>query len=308
LRRESGARTISRMKLRVPFYLVDVFAERPLTGNPLAVVADAEPLAEDVMRLVAREFNQSKTTFILPARRTGATWRLRSFTPTGDEVVGAGHNALGAWWWLATAGRVDLDADGGASVAQEIGDRVLPVEVLGRDGRPDAIAMEQAPPEFLGTVGDRHELAAALDLRAADLAGDAQVVSTGAAHLMVPVRNRGVVERAAPDAPRLRAALAAVGGQGCYVYCLDPVSPAAIAHARFFNPTVGIWEDPATGSAAGPLVSRLVAEGVASPGTPVLVEQGHTLGRPSRIRVEVDGDRVRIGGAGIVVAEGTLTL
>jgi trans-2,3-dihydro-3-hydroxyanthranilate isomerase len=133
-------------------------------------------------------------------------------------------------------------------------------------------------------------------------------VSTGAAHLMVPVRNRCVVERAAPDAVRLRAALAGVGGQGCYVYCLDPVSPAAIAHARFFNPTVGIWEDPATGSAAGPLVSRLVAEGVASPGTPVLVEQGHTLGRPSRIRVEVDGDRVRIGGAGIVVAEGTLTV
>ncbi len=292
----------------VPFYFVDVFAEEPLTGNPLAVVADAESLPEEVMRLVAREFNQSETTFVLPARREGATWRLRSFTPTGDEVVGAGHNALGAWWWLAGAGRVELDGDGGAVVAQEIGDRVLPVEVIGRDGTPVAIAMQQAPPEFLAIVEDHGELAAALGLERADLAGDAQVVSTGAAHLLVPVRDRSVVERATPDAARLRAALAGAGGQGCYVYCLDPVSPAAIAHARFFNPTVGIWEDPATGSAAGPLVSRLVAEGIAPSGTPVLVEQGYAMGRPSHIRVEVDGDRVRISGAGVVVAEGTLTV
>ena len=292
----------------VPFYLVDVFAERPLTGNPLAVVADAESLSEDVMRLVAREFNQSETTFILPPRRKGATWRLRSFTPPGDEVVGAGHNALGAWWWLATAGRVELDGEGRAAVAQEIGDRVLPVEVLGRNGKPDAIAMEQAPPQFLGIVEDPGELAAALGLERADLAGEAQVVSTGAAHLMVPLRDREVIARATPDSARLRAALADVGGQGCYVYSLDPVSPEAIAHTRFFNPTVGIWEDPATGSAAGPLVSRLVAEGIAPSGTPLLVEQGHAMGRPSRIRVEVDRDRVQIAGAAIVIAEGTLTL
>ena len=296
------------MPTSVPFYLVDVFAAVPLTGNPLAVVDDAEPLSEDVMRLVAREFNQSETTFVLPPTRDGATWRLRSFTPTGDEVVGAGHNALGAWWWLASAGKVELDGDGGAAVAQELGDRVLPVEVIGRDGSPEAIAMEQAPPQFLATVADLDELAASLGLERADLAGDAQVVSTGAAHLMVPVRDRGVVERVRADAPRLKAALAAVGGQGCYVYCLDPVDPAATAHARFFNPTVGIWEDPATGSAAGPLASRLVAEGVAPSGAPVLVEQGHAMGRPSQIRVEVDGDRVRIAGAGVVVAEGTLTV
>ena len=297
-----------RISTSVPFYLVDVFAEEPLTGNPLAVVADAESLAEDVMRLIAREFNQSESTFVLPARRDDAAWRLRSFTPAGDEVVGAGHNALGAWWWLATAGRVELDADGSAVVAQEIGDRVLPVEVLGRAGKPEAIVMEQAPPEFLATVDDAAALAAALGLERADLAGDARVVSTGVAHLMVPVRDRAVVERVAADAPRLRAVLAGVGGQGCYVYCLDPVSTEAIAHARFFNPTVGIWEDPATGSAAGPLVSRLVAEGVAPPGRPVLVEQGHAMGRPSRMRVTVDGDRVRIGGTGVVIAEGTLTV
>jgi PhzF family phenazine biosynthesis protein len=296
----------------VPFALVDVFADAPLAGNPLAVVADAERLEEAVMRAVAREFNQSETTFVLPPTRAEATWRLRSFTPAGAEVTGAGHNALGAWWWLATTGRIRLDAEGGAAPAQEIGSRVLPVEVTGRDGRPDAIVMEQAPPEVGRTVSDREELAAALGLSldGGDLPGDvpAQVVSTGAAHLLVPARDRDAVDRARPDAPRLKTILADAGGQGCYLYCLDPVDPAAVAYSRFFNPTVGIEEDPATGSAAGPLVSRLVAEDVVPDGEAVVVEQGHAMGRPSRIRVQVTGDRVRIGGAAVVVAEGMLTV
>jgi trans-2,3-dihydro-3-hydroxyanthranilate isomerase len=298
------------MSTSVPFVLVDVFADTPLSGNPLAVVADAERLEEPVMPAVAREFNQSETTFVLPPTRPGATWRLRSFTPAGAEVIGAGHNVLGAWWWLATAGRIELDAEGGAALAQEIGDRVLPVEVRGRNGRPEAIVIAQAPPEFGRTVTDRNELAGALGFERSAVFDDvpAQVVSTGAAHLLVPVRDRAVVDGARPDAPRLAAALAHAGGQGCYLYCLDPVDPAAVAYARFFNPTVGIWEDPATGSAAGPLVSRLVAQGVVPDGAPVLVEQGHAMGRPSRIRVQVSGERVRIGGAGIVVAKGTLTI
>jgi trans-2,3-dihydro-3-hydroxyanthranilate isomerase len=161
-------------------------------------------------------------------------------------------------------------------------------------------------------VTDRDELARALGLEPGgpDLLDDvpAQVVSTGAAHLLVPARDRAVVDRARPDAPRLTATLARVGGQGCYLYCLDPVDPAAVAHARFFNPTVGIWEDPATGSAAGPLVSRLVAQGVVRDGATVVVEQGHVMGRPSRIRVQVTGKRTRIGGTSVVVAEGTLTV
>ena len=300
------------MSTSVPFVLVDVFADTPLTGNPLIVVADAERLHEPVMRALAREFNQSETTFVLPATRPGATSRLRSFTPAGDEVVGAGHNALGAWWWLATAGQIELDAEGGAALAQEIGDRVLPVEVTGRHGRREAIVMWQAPPEFVRTVTDRDELAGALGFEPCrgGLPDDppAQVVSTGAAHLLVPARDRAVVDRARPDAPRLAAALARVGGQGCYLYCLDPIDPAAVAYARFFNPTVGIWEDPATGSAAGPLVSRLVAQGVVRDGATVVVEQGHAIGRPSRIRVQVRGDEVRIGGACVVVAEGMLTI
>ena len=292
-----------------PFALVDVFARAPLTGNPLAVVADAQRLDEPTMRALAREFNQSETTFLLPATNPAATLRLRSFTPAGAEVVGPGHNALGAWWWVAVSGRIDLDAAGGATLAQEIGGRVLPVEIRGRGGRPEAIVMQQAAPEFGRTVMDPDELAAAVGLGVERLDdAPAQVVSTGQAHLLVAVRGREAVDRARPDPERLAAVLARVGGQGCYLYCLEPVDPAAVAYARFFNPTVGITEDPATGSAAGPLVARLVAHGIVPDGTPAVVEQGHAAGRPSRIDVLVGDGSVRIAGAAVVVAEGTLMI
>jgi trans-2,3-dihydro-3-hydroxyanthranilate isomerase len=291
------------------FYLVDVFADAPFAGNPLAVVADAGELDDATMGAIAREFNQSETTFVMPPRAAGADWRLRSFTPAGAEVFGAGHNALGAWWWLAADGRLALGG-GGAPFAQEIGDRVLPVEVSADGGRPTAITLEQAAPEFGRAADDRATLAAALGLAEGDLdpGAPAQVVSTGAAHLLVPARDRTVVDRAGPDARGLALALEAVGGQGCYLYSLDPVGDDAIAYARFFNPTVGIWEDPATGSAAGPLACQLVARSVVPDGSTVVIEQGRAMGRPSRIQVQVRGEQVRIAGTCVVVADGRLHL
>src|SRR5271167_1965619 len=116
----------------LPFYLVDVFSDQPLRGNPLALVPDGERVDEATMRRVAREFNQSETTFLLPPTRAGADWRLRSFTPSGQEVFGAGHNCLGAWWWLAESGRLDLGHSGGKFI-QQIGDHLLPV----KDGRAE---------------------------------------------------------------------------------------------------------------------------------------------------------------------------
>jgi trans-2,3-dihydro-3-hydroxyanthranilate isomerase len=291
----------------IPFCFVDVFASRPLTGNPLSLIPDADGLAESQMQAIAREFNQSETTFVLRPSKPDATWRLRSFTPIGAEVFGAGHNALGAWLWLAHADR--LPAVG--TLTQEIGDEVLPVEVSrGHDGLV-SVTMAQSAPRFGGVAGDRAELAASLGLADADLVPDqpAQVVDTGAGHLLVPVRDRAAVDRAVPATERLAAVLRQAGGEGCYLYSRDPSGADAVAYTRFFNPTMGIAEDPATGTAAGPLVARLVAEGQVAPdGRPVIVEQGFALGRPSRIQVSVAGPRVRVGGSGLVVAEGTLAL
>jgi PhzF family phenazine biosynthesis protein len=292
----------------VAFYFVDVFASRPLTGNPLGLVPDADRLDESQMRAIAREFNQSETTFVLRPTLPGATVRLRSLTPTGAEVGGAGHNALGAWVWLEAAGRLP---DQRSALAQQIAGKVLPVEITREPGRRVAVWMDQSAPHFGETFTDHAELAAALGLDQDDLANGepAQVVSTGAAHLLVPVRDRVAVDRAAPDGSRLGAVLAAVGGEGCYLYSLDPVGTAdAVAYTRFFNPTMGIVEDPATGTAAGPLVALLVVSGQVPDRVTAIVEQGHALGRPSRIQVAVSGHRVRVSGSGLVVAHGTLNI
>jgi len=171
--------------------------------------------------------------------------------------------------------------------------------------------MDQSPPRFGEPLADRAPLATALGLDEADLDATqpARVVSTGAAHLIVPIRDRAAVDRAHPDGPRLKAVLAAAGGEGCYLYSLDPEDVrGAVAYTRFFNPTMGIVEDPATGTAAGPLVALLVAAGKAPDGVTAVVEQGRALGRPSRIQVTVSGQRVRVSGSGLVVAEGTLRL
>jgi len=297
-------------KGKLPFVLVDVFGSEPFTGNPLAVVADADGLDAELMGRIAREMNQSETTFVLAPSRPGAHWRLRSFTPAAVEVVGVGHNALGAWWWLAATGRLALSPVGGRFV-QEIGGRLLPVEVKASDGAAGSITMTQGAPVFGQIHPDVAALADALGLTLDDLdveALSAQVVSTGAAHLLVPARDRAAVLRSSPDSRRLLAELQRVGAQGCYLFCLDPIDPAAAAHARFFNPTVGIAEDPATGSAAGPLACLLVAEGRVARGTKLLVEQGHAVGRPSLLQVQVRQSDVRLTGSAVISAEGNLWL
>ena len=253
-----------------PFALVDVFADEPLSGNPLAVVYGGDDLSDDTLARVAREFNQSETTFVL-APRSGANRRLRSFTAGGAEVVGAGHNALGAWWWLVHAGH---EAPG--RLRQELGDEVLDLTAETTGGRI-SIAMRQGPP----------------------------VVSTGSPHLLVEAADRAAVDALRPDAPALAAVLADAGAQGCYVHTRD-APDGADAYARFFNPTVGLWEDPATGSAAGPLAWHLARRG--DVGGSVVVAQGHAMGRPSRISVQVEGDAVTLSGSAVPVAHGELTL
>jgi PhzF family phenazine biosynthesis protein len=171
--------------------------------------------------------------------------------------------------------------------------------------------MQQSGPMFGGILDDRAALAAALGLAEADLLDEpAQVVSTGAGHLLVPLRSRTAVDSANPDARQLSAVLQTVTDEGCYVYSHDPhnATGESIAYARFFNPTVGISEDPATGTAAGPLAARLVREGSLRPGATAIVEQGYRLGRPSHLRVTMLDGTVRLSGAGVVAATGTLHL
>lgn len=217
---------------------------------------------------------------------------------------------------MAEAGQLELS--GPQTVfQQEIGELVLPVEVLaerareGEQWQPTTIGMTQTAPSFGVTHQDSAALAAALGLEAVDLSVEglpAQVVSTGAAHLLVPVQSCEALRRAQPDAKRLFQQLRSVDGRGCYLFSLDTVDPVAAAHTRFFNLTEGIVEDPATGTAAGPLACYLAKYGRIVSEATVTIEQGYVQERPSRIEIRLHGNEVRIFGAGVTVAEGVLRL
>jgi PhzF family phenazine biosynthesis protein len=287
-----------------PFALVDVFAEAPLQGNPLAVVEVDTGLPDATMRKLAAEFNQAETTFIYPSQR--ATRKLRSFTAAGSEVFGAGHNALGAWIWLGETGQLGA-LDRPVTLHQEIGEHVLPIRLWRQDGRVHG-AMLQAPLRLGRMLDDLTAMTAALGLGTSDLLlhPSARVADTGANHLMIRARSRETVDAARPDAPALLCCLADVGAEGCYLYAFDPAAPET-AYARFFNPTVGLWEDAATGTAAGPLCAYLAHQGMLAVSKRLIIEQGRLMGRQSFLNVSMAPD-AELSGSGVVVLRGQLSL
>jgi PhzF family phenazine biosynthesis protein len=283
--------------------LIDVFADAPLTGNPLAVVQDADALNDDQMRRIAGEFNQAETTFILQSTR--ADRKLRSFTAGGAEIFGAGHNALGAWLWLGEQGDLGpLEIP--STFTQEIGRYVLPIEIEKVNGRVHG-RMRQAPLRLFDPLKDTGPLAQSLGLDDSDILSDPKPrpADTGAAHLMVRVLNAGTVDKARPHADSLLAVLKLAEAEGCYIYAFDDHAPET-AYSRFFNPTVGLWEDAATGTAAGPLAAYLASEGRLK-NNELAIEQGTKMGRRSILRVRITPDP-ELSGAGIVVLRGLIRI
>jgi PhzF family phenazine biosynthesis protein len=285
--------------------LVDVFADRPLTGNPLGVVEGGEQLSDDLMASIARELSQPETTFILKAEATKADWKLRSFTGAGVEVFGMGHNALGAWLWLAHQSRLGDLAEARVFL-QEIGQNVRPVQLWRARGVVYA-AMTQAPLTLGPAVTEVAPLMSALGLAEDDLVPRPapRVGSTGATHLLVRVRNRAAVDRAVADGPSLVKATSRVVKGGCYLYAFEEGKTSA--YARLFNPSVGLYEDAATGSAAGPLGAYLLHEGWLNAGDEFVVEQGTKMGRRSLLRIRFNPEP-EISGTGVVTMEGRLRL
>lgn len=282
--------------------LIDVFADTSLSGNPLAVVEGADGLSEAQMRRISGEFNQAETTFIMRSDR--ADLRLRSFTAAGAEVGGAGHNALGAWLWLAEDGKLG-PIETPRLFRQEIGGEVLPIELRPVDGRIFG-RMKQSALKLGPALTDMAPVTAALGLAPEDVLSEPppRVGNTGVAHLLVRLRDAATVDRAEPSAKGLLKVLSAAGAEGCYVYAFDSSKPAR-AYARFFNPTVGLWEDAATGTAAGPLAAYLGSLGMIS--DVIEVEQGTKMGRRSILRVSL-APEPEISGAGIIVMRGRLSI
>jgi trans-2,3-dihydro-3-hydroxyanthranilate isomerase len=300
------------------FHQLDVFTDRALSGNPLAVFPEAAGLDDAHMQALAREMNLSETSFVFFSER--ATKRLRFFTPTA-EVPLPGHPTVGTWWLLATLGEIDLPDEGTHQVTQETQVGVLPIEIQMAGGSPKLVVMTQAPPEFGPVVQDTHRLAELLG-GGSDLisAGPApQIVSTGISQLMIPTASLAALE-ALPSGGKggeLAAFLREFGTDCAMCYSTETKSPEATVHCRMFAPGLGVPEDPATGSASGALGAYLVHHGIVSPrdaAARVIVEQGIEIGRASRIDVEVtcspDGaiTAVRVGGQAITIIEGEVRL
>lgn len=302
------------------FVQCDVFTREIFCGNPLAVFPDASGIDDLTMQRIAREMNLSETVFVLPpAEPQKALRRLRIFTP-GTELPMAGHPVVGTWTMLAQMGVVAPPSGGSGSVTiqQELKLGILPVKIDFVDGSPMKVTMTQGTPHLGPVLDETAACARALGLSVEEI-GDAQLpivmASTGVEYLIVPVRSRQVLSRVRTDSAVLSQLLARTSKHAVYVVTRETHSAEAFISARMFaDESLGVGEDPATGSAAGPLAAALVHFGVISPVSGLsafIVEQGVDMGRPSYIEAEVEGEAdnvktVRIGGAAVQVLTGEI--
>lgn len=300
------------------FYQADVFTALPFGGNPVAVFPEAQGLDDDQLQQIAREMNLSETVFVLPPTDSAAVVRLRIFTPT-QEIPFAGHPVLGTFYVLAQLGLIAV-TDGVTRVMQECNIGLFPVEIHAREGQITRVVMTQPQPLFLGSVEeaeDLFDLAKALGLsknQIVDTKRPVMVVSTGLPVLIVPVRTLTAVRSIVPDAAAIVELCGRVGANGIMVVTTVTVEDHATVHTRMFAPSIGILEDPATGSASGAMGAYLVHNGLVevAPMTELIVEQGYEIQRPSRILVQVESEddaiqTVKVGGQCVMVVEGTLT-
>jgi len=285
------------------FRIVNVFAEEPLAGNPLAVFEDARGMDDATMQALALQFNLSETTFVLPSDR--ATAQVRIFTPT-FEMPFAGHPTLG------TAHVVRAMRSSGDTVMLDMRAGVIPVHA-----HADVWTLHANPPRHRPVSASRADLAAMLVLAEPDVAPDpaapALWVDTGSEQLIVPLASADAVRRAAPRADLLLAHGHTGQRAMAYVFAPDPqqtlpdgVRPIV---ARFFFPKHGaVVEDPGTGSACANLGGWLIATGAALPQR-LAIAQGDAVGRPCRLGLEVSVDgRIRVSGRVIELARGAVKL
>lgn len=280
----------------VGFRLVDAFTETPFEGNQLCVVPETpDGLTTERMAMLALEINFSETTFVTESGPAG--YRVRIFTPDA-ELPFAGHPTIGTAYTLASEGRTSSTTIQTTS----IGD--VPVEV---DLDRGFAWMTQPPPEIGPAFDDRSLVAEASGLQPDDLADDhpMQVISTGLAPLLVPVRDEATLRRAERHEPAVKRATEASGGECLYLFAIRGDGDVM---ARMFDASFGVGEDPATGSAAGPLGVYLASRGLAGLPGDAVVAQGELVGRPSFLHLDVrpDGDpwTVRVGGGVRIVGEG----
>jgi trans-2,3-dihydro-3-hydroxyanthranilate isomerase len=278
---------------RFRYVVVDVFTDRPLEGNQLAVFTDAREIPEELMQPLAREINFSETVFVLPSDVGHA--RIRIFTPSA-ELPFAGHPTLGSAFVLAGPLQLhEIQLETGAGVVLVRLEREGPKIVFGR--------MEQPLPS-VEPWPDPASLLGALGLQRAEL--PIEVYDNGAKHVYVVVGSEDEVAAVKPD-------LVALAEQSAVLGINVSAGSGTRWKTRMFAPGGGVPEDPATGSAAGPLAVHLARNGRIEFGQEIEISQGAEIGRPSTLYARADGsadklERVEVGGSAVIVARGEFSL
>ena len=298
------------------YVVLDVFTERPLAGNPLAVVLDAEDLDTAAMQRIAREFNLSETVFVRRAVHPAHSAELRIFTP-GNELPFAGHPTVGAAALLAEErfGDVETAIDAVVVLEEKVG--VVRAAVRLDPRRPTFAEFDapRLPREAAVELPPKGAVADALGLDAADVGFENHVPSVfeaGVPFAFVPVAGLDAIRRARLDVATWRRACGKQPVLPVYVYCRETIQHDSTFHARMFDVDFGIGEDPATGSAAAAFAGVIFRFDQPTKGNHAhCIEQGFEMGRPSLIglTLEIAGREptaVRIGGSAVRVAEGTL--
>jgi trans-2,3-dihydro-3-hydroxyanthranilate isomerase len=277
------------------FNVVDVFTDTPLQGNQLAVFTDAREIPEDKLQDLAREVGFSETVFVYPATAEGAHARIRIFTP-GVEVPFAGHPTLGSAFVLA--GPLQL-----GEIRLETGNGVVPVR-LEREGARIIFGRMTQPIPTIATYEDEARLLEAIGVERSEL--PVEIYDNGLHHVFVVLGSKDEVAALRPDLARLADVPEVIG-----INCL--AGSGTSWKTRMFIPSGGIAEDPATGSAAGPLALHLARHGRIAFGDEIEITQGVEIQRPSKLYARVDGsaeriERIEVGGSAVVVARGEFRL
>jgi trans-2,3-dihydro-3-hydroxyanthranilate isomerase len=295
----------------------DVFTDRKFEGNQLAVFHDARGLTSEQMQVITKEMNFSECTFVLPAEAPGTDVRMRIFTP-GSELPMAGHPVIGSTFALAELGVI---TPGRGSFVFGLGVGPTKVELTWEGDRLSFAWMDQGLPQYREPASPRPDIirAVGLDASAVDQTGlPLEEISCGNAFMVIPVRTRAAVDAADADLAAMRRLKSAFpkGHVGALFFSSEAVEPGVTAYSRMFAPGAGVAEDPATGSAAGPLACYLVKHGLVQRGElhDMVNLQGVAMGRPSRLHMRITQDdsgaisRVQVGGKAVRIGEGAIDL
>jgi len=291
---------------------VDAFTDSTFGGNPASVVLKADHLDDEMLHKIAREMSTRETVFV--SNSDVANFKFRYFTPK-REIDFSGHPTIAAFYALLREDVINTIADV-TMESVETNAGVLNIEIVKNEATDmHEIQIMHEQPKFLETY-DPLDYLEALGLSLADFhsPNPIQTVSTGTPHLMIPVSTKRSLDRIRPNWDKLKELQKDSDYVSLSVFTRDTRDPTSDAQVRHFAPALGVYEDPVSGSAAGSLGSYIIKYGFMEPTIPVtsiVIEQGHYVGRPGRIFVEVRGDQenieqVKVSGTGVVVFKGKL--